>query len=92
MQCYVCARAGKQTEAVGICIVCGMGLCMEHVIREDVDIWEGGYPFPQKKGKKKLPRILCEERWPGSPGQQNRVLRWLTASHAAAGCVRSVAQ
>ncbi|MEI6451058.1 MAG: DUF2180 family protein, partial [Actinomycetes bacterium] len=25
MQCYVCAKAGKQTEAVGICIVCGMG-------------------------------------------------------------------
>ncbi|RPI27765.1 MAG: DUF2180 family protein [Actinomycetota bacterium] len=44
-----------------MCIVCGMGLCMEHVIREDVDIWEGGYPFPQKKARKKLPRILCEE-------------------------------
>ena len=29
MQCYVCAKAGKQTEAVGICIVCGMGLCMD---------------------------------------------------------------
>jgi hypothetical protein len=31
------------------------------VIREDVDIWEGGYPFPQKKARKRLPRILCEE-------------------------------
>jgi len=61
MQCYVCAKAGKQTEAVGICIVCGMGLCMDHALREDVDFWEGGYPFPNKKGTKKLPRILCAE-------------------------------
>jgi len=35
MQCYMCAKASKQTEAVGICIVCGMGLCMEHAIRDD---------------------------------------------------------
>ena len=55
MQCYVCAKAGKQTEAVGICIVCGMGLCMDHALREDVDLWEGGYPFPNKKATKKLP-------------------------------------
>src|SRR5450756_3065873 len=34
MQCYVCAKAGKQTEAVGVCIVCGMGLCMDHALRE----------------------------------------------------------
>jgi hypothetical protein len=61
MQCYVCAKAGKQTEAVGICIVCGMGLCMDHALREDVDLWEGGYPFPKEKAKKKLPRILCGE-------------------------------
>lgn len=61
MQCYVCAKMGKQTEAVGMCIVCGMGLCMEHAIRDDVDLWEGGYPFPSTKGKKQLPRILCAE-------------------------------
>lgn len=61
MQCYVCAQQGKHTEAVGVCIVCGMGLCMEHAIRDDVDMWEGGYPFPAHKAKKKLPRILCPE-------------------------------
>lgn len=44
MECHVCAKAGKKTEAVGICIVCGMGLCMEHALRKDVDLWEGGYP------------------------------------------------
>jgi hypothetical protein len=61
MQCYVCAQSGVQTEAVGICIVCGMGLCKDHAIREDVDMWEGGYPLPSKKAKKALPRILCPE-------------------------------
>lgn len=61
MECYVCAKAGKKTEAVGICIVCGMGLCMEHALREDVDVWEGGYPFPSQKATKPLPRILCAE-------------------------------
>jgi hypothetical protein len=61
MQCHMCAKAGKQTEAVGICIVCSMGLRMDHALREDIDFWEGGDPFPNKKGKKKLPRILCAE-------------------------------
>jgi len=61
MQCYVCAQEGVVTEAVGICVVCGMGLCKDHAIRADVDMWEGGYPLPNKKSKKKLPRILCAE-------------------------------
>lgn len=61
MKCYVCARMGKDTDAVAICIVCGMGLCMNHAIREDQEIWEGGYPFPAKKMAKALPRILCPE-------------------------------
>ncbi|TAJ44868.1 DUF2180 family protein [Methanofollis fontis] len=61
MKCYVCAINGQNTEAAGICIVCGMGLCTEHMKREDVDLWEGGYPFPSRKLKKSLPRILCPE-------------------------------
>ena len=56
MKCYVC-----DSDAVAICIVCGMALCKEHVIRKDVDMWEGGYPFPSQKAKKKMPRILCQE-------------------------------
>lgn len=60
MKCYVCAKLGITTDAVGICIVCGMGLCMEHAIREENVIWEGGYPFPMKK-KLSIPRILCPE-------------------------------
>ena len=60
MKCYMCALEGKDSDAVAICIVCGMGLCMEHVIREDIEIWEGGFPFPSKKHEKPLPRMLCE--------------------------------
>jgi hypothetical protein len=61
MQCYVCAQSGVKTEAIAICIVCGMAVCQEHLIRADVDMWEGGYPFPPRKLKKKLPRVLCKE-------------------------------
>lgn len=61
MKCYICAKEGKETDAVAICIVCGMGLCMYHAIREDLDVWEGGYPFPAKKTENRLPRILCAE-------------------------------
>jgi hypothetical protein len=61
MKCYVCAKMGKSSDAVAICIVCGMGTCMEHTIRRDMDVWEGGYPFPAKKLGKKLPRMLCPD-------------------------------
>jgi len=59
MHCYVCAQEGKETTAVGMCIVCGMFLCKEHCIREDADMWEAWYPKPRKKAEK-LPRILCK--------------------------------
>lgn len=59
MKCYMCALEGKDSDAVAICIVCGMGVCMEHAIREDVEIWEGGFPFPSRKHEKPLPKILC---------------------------------
>ncbi|MBQ4597954.1 MAG: DUF2180 family protein, partial [Methanocorpusculum sp.] len=45
----------------GVCIVCGMGLCSEHMVRSDVEIREGGYPFPSRTLKKPVPRILCPE-------------------------------
>ena len=61
MQCYVCKQNGVDRDAVGICIVCGMGLCSEHIIRSDVEIREGGYPFPSRKLKTAVPRILCPE-------------------------------
>ncbi len=59
MKCYICAEQGRDREAVAICIVCGMGVCMEHLVRKDVELWRGDYPFPARKLKKAIPRILC---------------------------------
>ncbi|HJJ64649.1 MAG: DUF2180 family protein [Methanocorpusculum sp.] len=61
MKCYVCEKMGIDREASGVCIVCGMGLCSEHMVRSDVETFEGGYPFPSRKLKKPIPRILCPE-------------------------------
>lgn len=60
MKCYVCEQEGKDTEAVAICIVCGMGLCKDHLIHEELDMWVGGYPFPSQKLDITLPRFLCK--------------------------------
>ncbi len=69
MKCYICAQEGKSSDAVAICIICGMGLCSEHVVREDIDVWEGDYPFPAHKGKVKLPRILCPDCYDALRGE-----------------------
>jgi len=61
MKCYLCAEEGADSDAVAVCIVCGMGLCMKHAIREEHDVWEGGYPFPASRVSKSLPRILCPD-------------------------------
>ncbi|OPY39084.1 MAG: hypothetical protein A4E35_00318 [Methanoregula sp. PtaU1.Bin051] len=61
MKCYVCAREGKDSDAVAVCIVCGMGLCMRHAVRTETEVWQGGYPFPARKRQKKIPRILCPD-------------------------------
>ena len=57
MKCYVCAKEGKDTEAIAICIVCGMGLCEDHIGHEELEVWTGGYPFPAEKLDETLPRI-----------------------------------
>jgi len=53
LKCYICDEKNKTEEAVSICIVCGMGLCMEHARRADLEIWEGHYPMPVKTMDKK---------------------------------------
>ncbi len=60
LKCFMCDENNKTEEAVAICIVCGMGLCMEHARRADLEIWEGHYPMPVKTMEKDLPRFLCE--------------------------------
>jgi hypothetical protein len=61
MKCYVCAKEGKDSDAVAVCIACGMGTCMRHTIRKEVDVWEGSYPLPSRKLPKKMPRMLCPD-------------------------------
>lgn len=58
MHCYICAQRGKETPAVGMCIVCGMFLCKEHALRHDIEKWED--IVMKASTKKKIPRILCQ--------------------------------
>lgn len=59
MKCYIDALEGKDKEAVAVCQVCGMGVCFDHQVREEIEIYAGGYPFPTQKSGKPMPRILC---------------------------------
>ena len=60
LKCYICAKMGKDTDAVAACIVCGMGVCMEHAIYEQTPVWKGDYPVRLEKVIEKLKRILCK--------------------------------
>jgi len=64
MKCYVCAKQGIDKDAVALCIVCGMGLCMGHAFKEELSVrdtidWGLGeekivYPHT-------MPRFVCAE-------------------------------
>jgi hypothetical protein len=62
LKCYICAKEGVDTPAVAICIVCGMGVCMEHSKREELpveDVVDWGLGKEKVAYPKTLPRILC---------------------------------
>ncbi|MHC4454064.1 MAG: DUF2180 family protein, partial [Planctomycetota bacterium] len=40
MKCYICNKEGKETDAIAICIVCGIAVCVDHQIRETVPVKE----------------------------------------------------
>jgi len=64
MKCYVCAKQGVDSEAVAICIICGMGLCMGHAFKEELlvkDIIDWGFGEEQIEYPHKLPRFICAE-------------------------------
>ncbi len=48
MKCYIHASEGSSEEAVAICVVCGMGVCMEHAVERDMPVarppGQAGYP------------------------------------------------
>jgi len=73
MKCYICAEQGKHSDAVGVCIVCGMAVCREHMIREETPVWDGTYPVRLKNGSgtcqtNNLPALPC--------GIKGKYLRW----------------
>ncbi len=64
MLCYVCKRSHTDTPAVALCIVCGMGLCLDHAIREAIPVYETvetGMTATRHKLPAALPRIVCAE-------------------------------
>jgi hypothetical protein len=73
MLCYKCAKEGKETPAIGICVVCGMGLCEGHVKIAQVTFTEmvmldgGGVAMlgVERRRERKAPRFLCDECYAG---------------------------
>jgi hypothetical protein len=58
MKCYINEKEGKERDAVAVCVSCGMGTCMQHTVRREVEVWEGRYPLPSRKLPKKMPRMF----------------------------------
>jgi hypothetical protein len=62
MKCYICSEKGVERDAIAVCIVCGMGVCREHLIREEMpvaEIFDWGIKREQIVYPKSCPRILC---------------------------------
>jgi len=36
MKCYVCTKNGMSKDAVAVCALCGMALCVDHVVEREV--------------------------------------------------------
>jgi hypothetical protein len=64
MKCYECAKGGKDSDAVAMCVICGMGPCMEHAIREDLAC-HGRHRLGLRQEEHRypvdLPRFLCSD-------------------------------
>jgi len=64
MKCYVCAKQGVDEQAVAICIVCGMGLCLGHAFKEELlvrDVIDWGFGEERIDYPHTLPRFICAE-------------------------------
>jgi len=64
MKCYICAKQGIDEEAVAICIVCGMGLCLGHAFKEELavaDVINWGFGEEKIDYPHTLPRFICAE-------------------------------
>lgn len=77
MVCYICAESGSRSEAVAICIMCGMALCKDHLVREELPVWEElhtGMAATRRELPDRLPRFLCQDchRALHQPGTEGR--------------------
>lgn len=50
MDCYECAKTGKEMDTVAVCIICGRGVCKDHLVREETPVWEGEYSIKLRCG------------------------------------------
>ena len=64
MKCYICAKQGVDSDAVAMCVVCGMGLCMGHAFKEELlvrDVIDWGFGEERIEYPHTLPRFICPE-------------------------------
>ena len=64
MLCYDCAQEKREAPAVAVCVQCGRGLCVRHVVRQEKAVLER---VPGGMGSRVVPlpqpavRLLCDE-------------------------------
>ncbi|MET9967650.1 DUF2180 family protein [Streptomyces sp. NPDC006356] len=44
MKCYECVQAGRVSEAVAVCRLCGAGVCADHVRTETMQLRGTAHP------------------------------------------------
>jgi hypothetical protein len=75
VKCYICNKEGKETDAIAICIVCGIAVCKDHQVREQIPVTE---TYKWGLGEEKvtlplpLPRILCTWCYQALVAQKNK--------------------
>jgi hypothetical protein len=63
MQCLICAKNGVETQAVAVCLVCGMAMCQEHFVQDELpveDVINMGFSRKTVTYPQKHPRYLCK--------------------------------
>lgn len=63
MKCYECAKTGKETDTVAVCIICGRGVCKDHLVREETPVWEGEYSIKLRCGMGVECKLDDVNRW-----------------------------
>jgi hypothetical protein len=64
MYCYICAKEGKQTPALAVCLACGMCMCMDHLVVEHLpikDVHNWGLSVETITYPETIPRFLCQQ-------------------------------